>query len=228
MPAGSSKGLVGEKARIANSRRAYLTIDGTAFGKSGTGGYVPNEETLAKRKASREAEDCAAQTRLSAAQGLIAGERGIIDRQHCTFVIYCTTDGEATLARLRPDGQFTVAPAGGTRMLWRSGGAGFAKYTLQGTWLGLTPPDFEDQRTWFLSPRDELVLGSDGLFDQIGSLGWLDAPWPIFTDGAKAASLFDEVHQVLQEALRLHPQIDDITMVMVRKVDKTGDSNAAP
>jgi serine phosphatase RsbU (regulator of sigma subunit) len=136
---------------------------------------------------------------------------------------------EATLARLRPDGQVVVAPAGGTRILLRSDRAAFALHTLRGAWLGLTPPDSEDQRTWFLSSRDELVLGSDGLFDQIGNLGGVDESRDnLFPDDAEAASLFDAVHQVLQEALRLQPQIDDITMIMVRKADKTAGGNGAP
>jgi hypothetical protein len=142
----------------------------------------------------------------------------------------CLPEGvyvEATLARLRPDGQVTVAPAGGIRILSRSDGAAAALHTLQGGWLGLAPPDSADQRTWSLSPRDELMLGSDGLFDQLLNLSSLPETWSdLFAGGNGLDSLFDAVNRVLQEALREQPQIDDITMILVRRADTTAGGNA--
>src|SRR5262249_20183252 len=114
----------------------------------------------------------------------------------------------------------TVAPAGGSRILVRSGGGPVAWHTLRGSWLGLVSPDPADQHTWVLSSGDELLLASDGLFDQIGYPCGTSGPLPrVFADGKGSATLFDAVHQVLQEALQKHPQEDDITMITVRKVD---------
>ena len=39
---------------------------------------------------------------------------------------------------------------------------------LRGTWLGLRAPTARDQQTWRLDAGDELLLGTDGMFDQFG------------------------------------------------------------
>jgi serine phosphatase RsbU (regulator of sigma subunit) len=137
----------------------------------------------------------------------------------------CLPEGiyvEGTLARLRPNGEVTVAPAGGTRLLLRSGGASqVAWHKLKGSWLGLIPPGADDQRIWTLAAEDELVLGSDGLFDQIADYGGPGDPLAdLFAGSRDSLTLFDAVHQVLQEALQKQPQKDDITMLMLRRHDQ--------
>jgi hypothetical protein len=128
----------------------------------------------------------------------------------------CLPEGvfaECTLARLAPDGAVTVAPAGGTRFLLRRGGKGEpALYKLRGTWLGLFPPSHQDQGQWFLDQGDELLLGTDGLFDHLTDE---DGGFHLGPPEPEAISLLDAIEGKLQEVLQRSPQKDDITMVML-------------
>ena len=83
----------------------------------------------------------------------------------------CLPDGiyvECTLVRLHPDGEIVVAPAGGSRLLLRRGRQETPLLLkMRGTWLGLIRPSPDDQQTWTLEAGDELLLATDGLFDQL-------------------------------------------------------------
>src|SRR5262249_31862129 len=88
----------------------------------------------------------------------------------------CLPDGiflECTLVRLGADGSVTVAPAGGTRLLvQRSGGRSQPDLLrLRGCWLGLRRPTREEQHDLRLGHGDELLLATDGLFEQLEDLG---------------------------------------------------------
>jgi serine phosphatase RsbU (regulator of sigma subunit) len=135
----------------------------------------------------------------------------------------CLPEGvyvEGTLARLRADGEITVAPAEGSRVLVRSGGAPVARHTLRGGWLGLAPPDPADQRSWIQAAGDELLLASDGLFDQMAYSGGLADPLANpFADRNESITLYEAVRQVLEEALRQQPQRDDITMIVLQRAN---------
>jgi hypothetical protein len=128
----------------------------------------------------------------------------------------CLPEGvyvEACLARLAPSGQVVLASAGGTRLLVRTGPQReLTLHAVRGRWLGLAPPDESDQRTWELAVGDELLLGSDGLFDQLAlSERRADA-----LEALNGSSLLEAVRGALREALRDQPQRDDISAVAVR------------
>jgi serine phosphatase RsbU (regulator of sigma subunit) len=119
---------------------------------------------------------------------------------------------EGTLARLKVDGEVTVAAAGGTRLLLRRAGQErISQHRLSGSWLGLMPPQAEDQRRWTMEVNDELVLGTDGLFDHLAGSGELG----VFASPKGSFTLFEGIHRLLQEALQKQPQKDDITMVLL-------------
>jgi hypothetical protein len=130
----------------------------------------------------------------------------------------CLPEGifiECTLARLTPDGVVTVSPAGGTRFLLRRRGAGRAELVkLCGAWLGLAAPSAEDQCSWRLGGGDEMLLGTDGVFDQLADLG----PAPTEFLVRDGATLLDAVERLLRRALQQGPQKDDITMVLLRRL----------
>jgi hypothetical protein len=127
----------------------------------------------------------------------------------------CLPEGiyaECTLARLTPQGEVTVAPAGGTRFLIRRAGRADLM-RLRGTWLGLLPPSPEDQRSWQLEEGDELLLGTDGVFDHLAEVGGADALVRV----PPGETLFEEAERLLRQALAKAPQTDDITMVLLRR-----------
>ncbi len=129
----------------------------------------------------------------------------------------CLPDGvyvECTLARLGTDGAVTITPAGGTRFLLRRGGR-VELVRLRGGWLGLLPPSAKDQHALTLAAGDELLLGTDGFFDQLAALGE-----PVPGDLQRPSSfrpLFDHARDLLQRALKAAPQVDDITLVLLRR-----------
>ena len=128
----------------------------------------------------------------------------------------CLPEGvyaECTLVRLSPEGEATVAPAGGTRLLLRRQGEPASLLKLRGGWLGLLPPSPADQRSWSLSEGDELLLGSDGAFDHLAELDGAGVP-----GRPTEASLLEDVRRLLRQALNRGPQRDDITLVSLRRV----------
>ncbi len=141
----------------------------------------------------------------------------LLHRLH-TFLEGCLPEGvfvEACLARLAPGGQAVIASAGGTRLLLREGERGeTALHTLRGRWLGLTPPDEGDQWACALATGDELLLGSDGLFDQLGLSG---RPGEVAAADLPGGSLLGGVRRAVYAALREAPQRDDISAVALRR-----------
>lgn len=136
----------------------------------------------------------------------------------------CLPDGvyaECTLVRLDPEGSVTVAPAGGSRVLLRLGGRSPDLHKLRGTWLGLARPSSADQRSWKLEGGDELLLGSDGAFDQL--VDRLDDLPESLGGLPRQTSLFEAARDALLRALEHVPQRDDITLVLLRRRHGGGD-----
>jgi hypothetical protein len=128
---------------------------------------------------------------------------------------------ECTLARLGPDGQVTVAPAGGTRLLVRRGGADRPDVVqLRGCWLGLRAPESGDQHYWVLDHGDELLLATDGIFDQLDEFDWSG-------QSVGNGRLFATVRDLIERALVQGPQRDDLTMVFLRRL-VPGESGVRP
>ena len=142
----------------------------------------------------------------------------------------CLPDGvyvECTLARLCPDGEIVVAPAGGSRLLLRRAGQETpVLLTMRGGWLGLIRPSAGDQQNWTLEDGDELLLATDGLFDQLHEFSPLDVVQRLGRI-AREAGLFDCVHALLQQALEHMEQKDDITMVLLRRHGRIAEAAAA-
>ncbi len=137
----------------------------------------------------------------------------------------CLPEGvyvEASLTRLGPDGGVTVAPAGGVRALLRRAGGRAECHSLRGTWLGLHPPNFADQHSWALHDGDELVLATDGLFDQLASARGEMPDWNAILAAAPGEGLFEAVCAEVRRDLGRRPQRDDITVVGVRRVAPPG------
>src|SRR5262249_39730440 len=127
----------------------------------------------------------------------------------------CLPEGifiECTLVRLDDAGRAVVAPAGGSRLLLRRGrreGGDLVK--LRGAWLGLRAPSIEEQHTLELDHGDELLLASDGVFDQLDDSGGIGACLSLQT------TLFDSLRERLETCLETGPQKDDITLVLLRR-----------
>jgi hypothetical protein len=130
----------------------------------------------------------------------------------------CMPEGiylECTLARLGPDGQTVVLPAGGTRMLVRSGTSRPQLLKLRGCWLGLRAPSHEEEHALALGPGDEILLATDGVFDQLDEAGGAEAVTATAVPGR--ATLFGLVSELLERSLARGPQKDDITMILLRR-----------
>jgi serine phosphatase RsbU (regulator of sigma subunit) len=132
----------------------------------------------------------------------------------------CLPEGvfvECTLARLSADGMVVVAPAGGSRLLLRQRGNGCPHlHKLRGSWLGLRAPSPRDQRSWTLEDGDEILLGTDGAFDQL-SFYEQAAIAKCFAAASSNGSLLHCLQEALQQALQQGPQHDDITAVVLQR-----------
>jgi hypothetical protein len=139
----------------------------------------------------------------------------------------CLPDGvyvECTLVRLHTDGEVVAAPAGGSRLLLRRGRQETPLLLkMRGAWLGLIRPSPNDQRTWMLEDGDELLLATDGLFDQLYEHSPIDVVKRLGRI-AGGASLFERVRALLYQALEQTPQKDDITMVLVRRHGRVAEA----
>jgi serine phosphatase RsbU (regulator of sigma subunit) len=127
----------------------------------------------------------------------------------------CLPEGvyvECTLARLATDGATVVVPAGGSRLLLCRNGGAPALIKLRGAWLGLAAPHAADVHAVTLAAGDELLMGSDGAFDQLHA----DGPATAWARSA-TATLLDDVRRLLAEALLRGPQRDDFTLVLLRR-----------
>jgi serine phosphatase RsbU (regulator of sigma subunit) len=126
---------------------------------------------------------------------------------------------ECILLRLNPDGRVTMAPAGGSRLLLRTGKDNrLTLLKLRGLWLGLDRPAREDQQRCLLDPGDELLLGTDGIFDQLLDHVGADADLAQIVSGSLAGGgMLAAVQQLLTLALAARPQKDDITVVAIQR-----------
>src|SRR5262249_11305812 len=79
---------------------------------------------------------------------------------------------------------------------------------------GLFPPSAGDQYDWFLRSGDELLLATDGLFEQFDEPGRTASRLPaLLAAAAQEAPLLEAVSGLVEESLRTAPQRDDITAV---------------
>jgi hypothetical protein len=141
----------------------------------------------------------------------------LLAAMHC-LLEECLPEGvyvECTLARMGPDGEVVVAPAGGSRLLVRKGREKPDLVKLRGTWLGLNAPKVADQRTWVLDVGDEMLLGTDGVFDQLADRG--EAVVEHLGGDGQRDTLIEGVRRLVGEALASGPQKDDITAVLLRR-----------
>jgi hypothetical protein len=123
---------------------------------------------------------------------------------------------EGTLLKLLPAGDVFVQPAGGSRLLLRRQGTLSPElHTFRGFWLGLMPPLPDDQRQLRLGPGDELILGTDGLFDQLDGHAGLELAAHLGT--GSSAELFDWITGLVRDSLEAGPQKDDITLLLLRR-----------
>jgi hypothetical protein len=121
---------------------------------------------------------------------------------------------EGTLLKLQPGGDVLVQPAGGTRLLLRRQGVTVPELLkYRGFWLGLMPPTADDQQRLRLGPGDELIAGTDGLFDQIDGHEGRDLDAHLRS--ASTAELFDWITGLVRDSLEAGPQKDDITLLLL-------------
>jgi hypothetical protein len=123
---------------------------------------------------------------------------------------------EAALGRFAPSGEAVLAAAGGCcPVLRRSGSDRPEIRSLSGCFLGLEWGD-RDQESCTLGDGDELLLATDGLFDQpCGGSDRLKARLAEWAGERLAAGLglHDAVIEILSRALKAARQHDDITVV---------------
>jgi hypothetical protein len=129
----------------------------------------------------------------------------------------CLPEGiflECTLVRLDEAGRATVAPAGGSRLLVGKKRRPADLVKLRGAWLGLRAPTADEQHSLELDPGDELILASDGAFDQLedDDLEGLTTAVPPVEHG-----LFETLRRRLEACLERAPQRDDITVLLLRR-----------
>jgi hypothetical protein len=128
---------------------------------------------------------------------------------------------EAVAGRFTPSGEATVAAAGGFHPILRRSKANVLEsLSLSGCFLGLEIGD-RDQSRWELDDGDELMLATDGLFDQpCGAeerLGRLLSSRCQDQLRSEPRALHEAVVAVLGKVLGQHPQHDDITVVTLRR-----------
>jgi serine phosphatase RsbU (regulator of sigma subunit) len=143
------------------------------------------------------------------------------------LVADCLPDGiylEATLIRLGPDGQAVVVPAGGTRLLLHPARRRPDVVRLRGAWLGLRAPTREEQHTLSLGHGDEVVLATDGVFDQLDDHGGPES----VARGVPShrGALFRALSDALERSVAAGGQKDDITMVLLRRRDPAEEREA--
>lgn len=137
----------------------------------------------------------------------------------------CLPEGiflECLLTRLDPDGRMTFSPAGGARVMVRHGGRLPDLMKLRGSWLGLRAPACEDQRQIQLAAGDEVLLTTDGVFDQLEDHGGHEGVFG--KRPGRPGSLLESFREVIERSLATEPQKDDITMVLLR-YQRPGDED---
>jgi serine phosphatase RsbU (regulator of sigma subunit) len=131
----------------------------------------------------------------------------------------CLPDGvfvEATAARLDPSGHASVGAAGFTRVIFRRHGTCLiALEQFGGHFLGIDIPEKRSQQSWRLDPGDELLMATDGFYDQPMQNGRLAENLDALTPDDHEPSLLDTAHALLRRVWVKHPQFDDLTLVAV-------------
>jgi hypothetical protein len=127
---------------------------------------------------------------------------------------------EAVLGRFAASGDAVLAAAGGCRPILRRSQADLPEfYSLSGCLLGLEIGD-RDQRSWSLEDGDELLLATDGLFDQPSHdqerLGKQLAEL-CRQQLTSRPDLHGAVLEVLGRVLEENAQHDDITVITLRR-----------
>jgi hypothetical protein len=128
---------------------------------------------------------------------------------------------EATLARFTAAGRAAFSGAGFCRVALRqSGGDTIGLHHLGGLYLGLGSAQ-RDHLDWAIHVGDEVMMASDGLFEQPDGDSppcQLEASLARRTTAHLAAgrTLHDAILAVLEEALRGREQRDDITVITIR------------
>ncbi|HKB35563.1 MAG TPA: SpoIIE family protein phosphatase, partial [Gemmataceae bacterium] len=109
--------------------------------------------------------------------------------------------------------------AGGSRLLLRRRGENRVELVrLCGLWLGLDRPLAEDQQACALAEGDELLIGTDGAFDQLIDYEGSSAGLTDLIDGSLGTGdVLGAMQGMLERALQERPQKDDITLVMMRR-----------
>lgn len=141
----------------------------------------------------------------------------------------CLPEGiflECTLLRLTESGQATIAPAGGTRVLFHSVRRSPDLIQLRGAWIGLRAPHLDEQYHLQLGHGDEIVLATDGVFDQLDDLGGAE----VISQRVRTrlGTLFASLCAALEQAVAQGEQKDDITMVLLRRRPATFDIEVLP
>jgi serine phosphatase RsbU (regulator of sigma subunit) len=137
----------------------------------------------------------------------------------------CLPEGiflECLLTKLDPEGGMTFSPAGGARVMVRHAGRSPDLVKLRGSWLGLRPPAREDQHQIRLGAGDEVLLTTDGVFDQLEDHGGHEGVFQ--KRPARPGSLLASFREVIERSLASGPQKDDITMVLIR-YQRPGDED---
>lgn len=125
---------------------------------------------------------------------------------------------ECTLVRLDPDGRVTAASAGGARLFVGEPTAGrLEMLRLRGIWLGFEAPAPFEQHDRVLAVGDELLLGTDGVFDQLLEYGGPGCDLVAMIRAEPGDSLLESVRRLLDRALANETQKDDITIVTVQR-----------
>jgi hypothetical protein len=129
----------------------------------------------------------------------------------------CMPEGiflECTLVRLDDEGRATVSPAGGSRLLVGKKRRPPDLVKLRGAWLGVRAPTADEQHRLELGHGDELILATDGVFDQLDDHGGT----AFLANGApEDRGLFETLRESLERCLQCSPQKDDITLVLLRR-----------
>lgn len=127
---------------------------------------------------------------------------------------------EAILGRFASTGEAVVAAAGGFHPILRRSKVDLLEFpSLSGCFLGLELGG-RDQCAWSLDDGDELLLATDGLFDQpCGAEERLgkELSSRCRQQLASSRALHEAILAVLGEVLGQQPQHDDITVVTLRR-----------
>jgi serine phosphatase RsbU (regulator of sigma subunit) len=130
---------------------------------------------------------------------------------------------EAVLGRFDFSGEATLAAAGACRPILRRARVSRLEFhALGGCFLGLEGGG-RDQCSWRLEEGDELLLATDGLFDQpIEGQERLSAKLRECSVPRLSADrcLHEAIIEIVSEALEANRQHDDITVITLRRRDR--------